>query len=85
MFVDYYYGKKAAADYVIGTRKDVQNDKPIIAPYNVNASGSGDMYYKGANMLHTIRTLINNDEKWRAILRGLNKNILSQNSSYQRN
>jgi aminopeptidase N len=73
LFVDYYYGKKAATDYVIGTRKNVQNDKPIIAPYNVNASGSGDMYYKGANMLHTIRTLINNDEKWRAILRGLNK------------
>ena len=73
LFVDYYYGKKAAADYVIGTRNNVQNDKPIIAPYNVNASGSGDMYYKGANMLHTIRTLLNDDKKWRNILRGLNK------------
>ncbi len=72
LFVDYYYGKKASAEYVIGTRRAIQNDKPIIAAYNVNASGSGDMYYKGANMLHTIRTMINNDEKWRQILRGLN-------------
>ena len=31
------------------------------------------MYYKGANTLHTIRTLIDDDEKWRQILRGLNK------------
>jgi aminopeptidase N len=72
LFVDYYYGKKASSEYVIGTRKSIRNDKPIIAAYNVNASGSGDMYYKGANMLHTIRTMINNDEKWRQILRGLN-------------
>ena len=73
LFLDYYYGKKASSEYVIGTRKSIRNDKPIIAAYNVNASGSGDMYYKGANMLHIIRQLINNDEKWRTILRGLNK------------
>ena len=73
LFVDYYYGKKAAADYVIGTRRGIKNDKPIIAPYNVNAEGSGDMYNKGGNMLHTIRTMIDNDEKWRTILRGMNR------------
>ena len=73
LFLDYYYGKKASAEYVIGTRKSIQNDIPIIGQYGVNSEGSGDMYYKGANMLHTIRTLINNDKKWRQILRGLNK------------
>jgi aminopeptidase N len=73
LFLDYYYGKKASSEYVIGTRKNIQNDIPIIGTYNVNKSGSGDMYYKGANMLHTIRQLVNNDEKWREILRGLNK------------
>lgn len=73
IFIDYYHGKKAAADYVIGTRANIQNDKPIIGPYGVNQRGSGDMYYKGANMLHTIRYLIGDDEKWRQILRGLNK------------
>ena len=64
-------GKEAGASYVIGTRKNVQNDQPIVAPFGVNAEGSGDMYYKGGNMLHTIRQLVNDDEKWRSILRGL--------------
>jgi len=78
LFVDYYYGKEASADYVIGTRARIQNDIPIIGYYSVNNSGSGDMYYKGANMLHTLRQLVNDDEKWRSILRGLNKDFYHQ-------
>ena len=75
LFLDYYYGKDASADYVIGTRGFIANDKPIIGQYDVNSEGSGDMYYKGANMLHIIRQLVNDDEKWRSILRGLNKDF----------
>lgn len=78
LFLDYYYGKKAAAEYVIGTRRSIQNDIPIIGQYDVNSEGSGDMYYKGANMLHIIRQLIDDDEKWRQILRGLNKTFYHQ-------
>jgi aminopeptidase N len=72
LFTEYYYGKEAGSNYCIGTRKLIENDKPIIGPYGVNKEGSSDMYYKGGNMLHTIRHVINNDEKFRAILRGLN-------------
>lgn len=72
LFVDYYYGKEASAAYVIGTRHKVMNDKPLIGKYDVNNEGSGDMYYKGANFLHTLRQITNDDEKWRQILRGLN-------------
>jgi aminopeptidase N len=36
------------------------------------------MYYKGANMLHTIRQIIHDDEKWRMILRGLNTEFYHQ-------
>jgi aminopeptidase N len=78
LFLDYYYGKEASADYAIGTRANIRNDKPIIGQYNVNNEGSGDMYYKGANMLHTLRQLIEDDEKWRAILRGLNETFYHQ-------
>jgi aminopeptidase N len=78
LFLDYYYGKEASADYVIGTRNNIKNDKPIIGYYNVNKEGSGDMYYKGANMLHTLRQLIEDDEKWRQILRGLNRTFYHQ-------
>lgn len=36
------------------------------------------MYYKGANLLHTIRQIVNDDDKWREILRGLNKEFYHQ-------
>ena len=78
LFLDYYYGKKAASEYVIGLRKSIANKNTIIGQYNVNKEGSGDMYNKGGNMLHTLRQLINNDEKWRSILRKMNKTFYHQ-------
>lgn len=78
LYTEYYFGKEAGSDYVIGTRALIANDMPIIGPYNVNREGSRDMYYKGGNMLHTIRQIVNNDEKWRQILRGLNKTFYHQ-------
>ena len=78
LFLDYYYGIKAASEYVIGTRSSIRNDKPIIGNYGVNSEGSSDMYYKGANMLHTLRQLIEDDNKWRQILRGLNTEFYHQ-------
>jgi len=78
LFLDYYYGKEASADYVIGTRANIRNDKPLIGPYNVNKEGSSDMYYKGANLLHTIRQIIEDDDLWRKILRGLNEEFYHQ-------
>ncbi len=72
LFVECLRGKEAGARYVIGTRKAVQNDRPIVARYGIQEEGSGDMYYKAGNMLHTIRQIVNDDEKWRGILRGLN-------------
>lgn len=78
LFLEYYYGKEAGAEYVRGIRKNIQNDKPIIGTYDVNNEGSGDMYYKGSNMLHTLRQLVNDDAKWRTILRGLNSTFYHQ-------
>ncbi len=73
LYVDYFFGKEASAEYVIGTRRGISNRKPIIGQYDINREGSGDMYSKGANLLHTIRQLTKNDEIWRQTLRGLNK------------
>lgn len=78
LYTEYYHGKEAGSAYVIGCRKLIRNDKPIIGEYDVNRSGSGDMYYKGGNMLHTIRQIVNDDEKWRGILRGLNQTFYHQ-------
>src|SRR3546814_17041944 len=58
--------------YINGLKKNVMNDEPVIGPYGVNREGSGDMYYKGALMLNTIRHILNDDERWWRILKEYN-------------
>ncbi|MFX0556706.1 M1 family metallopeptidase [Maribacter sp. CXY002] len=78
LFLDYYYGKEAASEYLLGIRNNIRNDRPLIGPYEVNKSGSGDMYNKGANILHTLRQIMEDDDKWRATLRGMNEEFYHQ-------
>jgi len=78
LFVEYYFGKKDAEDYIVGNRRGIRNDRPIIGTYGANREGSGDMYPKGGNMLHTIRYVINDDARWLSILRGLNADFRYQ-------
>lgn len=75
LFMDYWFGKEHGNTYCRGLRKNILNDQPIIGDYGVQNEGSGDMYYKGANMLHTIRQIVNNDTLFRTMLRGLNDNF----------
>lgn len=83
LFTECEFGKEAGTDYVSGTRKLIDNDIPIIGHYGVNQEGSGDMYYKGGNMLHNIRQVIDNDDLFRQILRGLNKDFYHQTVTTQ--
>lgn len=79
IYLDYHFGKKASSEYVIGLRNKILNDKPMIGiDYGVDARGSSDIYYKGANILHTLRQMVDNDKKWRKILRGLNETFRHQ-------
>ena len=73
LFTEYYWGKNAGETYVEGIRKNILNDDPIIGLYGVNKEGSSDMYYKGANMIHLIRQITNDDKKFRDLLIALNK------------
>ena len=78
LFIEYFYGKEAASSYTQGLRLGIQNREPIIGDYDVNSEGSRDMYPKGNNLLHTVRQVVNDDAKWREILRGLNKKFYHQ-------
>jgi aminopeptidase N len=78
IYTEYYFGKQAGTDYIKGLRGLIRNTSPIIGVYGVNSEGSTDMYYKGANLLHTIRQIVDDDEKWRSILRGLNRDFYHQ-------
>ena len=68
VFLECQYGYDTAQTYINGLKQNIQNDIPIIGPYGVNTEGSSDMYYKGALMLNTIRSIIANDKKWWELL-----------------
>lgn len=71
IYVECMYGYDTMLEYVNNQKRFVRNDKPIVGPYNVNKKGSNDMYQKGSLMLHTLRNLINDDELWFSILKGI--------------
>lgn len=81
LFVEYFYGKSAGFEYVRGLRTGIDNAYPLIGNYDVNDPNNGDIYSKGSNMLHTLRQLLGDDEKWRDILRGINKDFYHQTVS----
>jgi len=78
LYTECLMGKDSGAVYIRGNRNWIRNDRPIVPAYGVNAQGSGDMYPKGGNLLHTIRQIVGDDEKWRGILRGLNRTFWHQ-------
>jgi aminopeptidase N len=78
LFTQCKSGKEAGDAYAQGIRKNILNDKPVIGQYGVNNKGSGDMYGKGSAMIHTLRTMMNNDSLFREMLRGLNKTFFHQ-------
>ncbi|MCD0479136.1 M1 family metallopeptidase [Chryseobacterium sp. LC2016-29] len=78
LFTENYMDKKSSDIYAQGIQNNIENDVPIIGKYGVRNEGSGDMYAKGASMIHTMRQIINNDAKFREILRGLNKDFYHQ-------
>lgn len=82
LFIEYFYGKEAAQEYIYGNRRGILNDKPIQGPYHVNKEGSGDMYNKGGVILNMIRTIVNDDIKWRNLLRDINKDFRLKQVDY---
>ncbi len=64
VYIECRWGKEEALEYLKGVRSSIGNRTPIIGQYGVNSEGSGDMYFKGANLLNTIRSIYNNDELW---------------------
>lgn len=73
LFTECQSGKQAGNEYNIGLRKLIKQDKPVIGQYGLNIEGSTDMYEKGSSLVHTIRQIINDDDRFRDLLRTLNK------------
>ena len=73
LYSEWLFGKEAGNEYLQGERHNIKNKAPIIGIYNVNEEGSGDMYDKGGNMIHTIRQILHDDTLFRNMLRDMNK------------
>ena len=80
LFTECQQGVEAGADYVIGLRKKIENKKPVIGPYGVNQEGPGDMYPKGANLMHMIRHIIG-DSTFKAMMLEMNKRFFHKVTS----
>jgi aminopeptidase N len=83
LYTEWLDGKQAGNEYNYGSRKNISNDKTVIGIYGVNEEGSGDMYAKGSSLIHIIRNAINDDVKFRNIMRGLNQKYYHQNVTTQ--
>lgn len=64
VYVECQFGKERAIEYINGQKKLVANDASILGQYGVNNEGSSDMYYKGTQLLNTLRSAVDDDQKW---------------------
>ncbi len=71
LFVEYFQGKKKSIDYLLTQKPKILNQDVILAPLDVNYNNwlGADMYYKGSWMLHSLRSVIGNDELWLATIK----------------
>ena len=75
LFTECEFGKEAGNDYCAGVKKFIDNDIPLIGQYGVKKEGSGDIYNKGSQVIHMIRQLVDDDEKFRLLLRDVSKHF----------
>jgi aminopeptidase N len=73
------WGREDALKYTNGYKSKVQNALPIVAPRGVNATPPQDMYFKGALFLNTLRSVVNDDRRWWALIRGFYQHFKYRN------
>src|SRR5262247_45628 len=79
LYVEYRWGKEDALKYTNGYKAKVKNQVPIIARRGVNATPPPDQYFKGTLFLNTLRSVVNDDEKWFALIHDLFQKFKYQN------
>jgi aminopeptidase N len=79
LYVEYMYGHDDYLKYTNAYKKKIKNERPIIAPRGVNATPPQDMYFKGALFLHTLRSIVDNDRTWFALIRDIYQHFKYRN------
>jgi aminopeptidase N len=68
LYVEYMYGKADGLKYTNGYKSKVRNRQPIVPQRGINAEPPQDMYFKGALFLNTLRSVIDDDNRWFAVI-----------------
>jgi aminopeptidase N len=79
LYVEYRWGKADAIKYLSGYKPKIYNLRPIVAEHGVNAEPTEDQYFKGALMLNTIRSVLDDDAKWWTLLYNFYQHFKYQN------
>jgi aminopeptidase N len=79
LYVEHWYGKDAAIRYLNGYKPKVQNKRPIITERGINATPPEDQYFKGTLMLNTLRSVIDNDQRWFELIHDFYQHFKYQN------
>ena len=70
LYVEYRWGHQAAIQYLNGLKPKVKDERPILCKRGIYANPPEDQYFKGALMLNTLRSVVNDDHRWFGIIRG---------------
>jgi aminopeptidase N len=79
LYVEYRWGTADAIKYLSGYRPKVHNLRAVVAERGVNADPTEDQYFKCALMLNTLRSVVDNDTKWWALLHSFYQHYKYQN------
>jgi aminopeptidase N len=79
LYVEYMYGHEDAIKYINGYKPKVKNDRPIVSQRGINATPPQDQYFKGVLFINTLRSIVNDDSRWWALLRDFYQNFKYQN------
>ncbi|MGA7241138.1 MAG: M1 family metallopeptidase [Bryobacteraceae bacterium] len=68
LYVEFRWGKEDGLKYTNGYKTKVRNTRPIVAQRGVNQEPPQDQYFKGALFINTLRSVVDDDKKWFALL-----------------
>jgi len=70
LYVEYMWGREDALKYINGYKSKVKKHPADHRPRGVNREPPQDMYFKGALFLNTLRSVVDDDRRWWALIRG---------------
>jgi aminopeptidase N len=79
LYVEYMYGKEDGLKYTNAYKKKVQNREPIITQRGINGTPPQDEYFKGALFINTLRSIVNNDDRWFQLIHDFYQHFKYQN------